>query len=946
MLADKGEWADTQWGVRWHYGKLDHPGLADQLLPWIQDKGRFIVARRVAIDIAEACKLTGLQDAFVTPALDSTEQAPVRGQAVDALRQIGDLVHRSRLLPLLDLPPEEDPEDEIAGDAMRALWPDAIGLGDLLARIRPRRRPSHFGSYWRFISTELPGSLSSRDLPEALRWARARIPAFEPADDDVRIASAIVARALQHMDAPGVAEELAKTALPLLNRGLLMDDFGSGDSSALRDEGTRRRFALVLMPWLQDIDVDAYILTSTTVQGFPILEDSDLPWLLDLAERAASATSCWTFARLIDQLRPLEHANAILAACERNDVLRRALAPLCGVVGLRSRRARSAREHIAWRRELRELYRSRLPDPPPDERIARSLTRIEQGNADAFAALIRDLAWEADGGCVHSTSIDLRRLPGWTRTDSSTRARIVAAAARYVEDGTLDHERMLDTGQPTERSTAAVEALFLLDAEAAESGRIPPQPDWRRWAPVALDRFVPVDSDGEEHAWAEELLRRAYAAAPGILREVIRQHLDHDLERGGQVPTAYGLEPIWDAEIARILLTAAKAARGDSRIFGSLFGSIVRGGSELALHYGLRCLTALPVCATDAERDTALTIAVRLVERWTADAWPLVWSTMQRDDDYARLLILNLAGRRTDDDGWWTRLTEEQLGNLFRWMERWLRGERAPSRAANGPNAAPVAGSWDMEMLRNALVGHLAELGTPTAVSALGRIAAAFPDNRWLRFRHTNARESLRRMSWRPPSPSELLMLTADGNKRLVRDAPELLRLVVESLGRLQARLTTGWNPIARALWNEGDSPRPKDESFFSDLVCDHLNRDLKGIAAHREVEARNRRGRGLGDRTDILVTATPTERSAVSAPVHVVVESKGCWNGKLKTAMRDQLKGQYLIDEGHRCGLYLVGWFKCDSLRSGCTAAWMSARLGCCTGSSGTRFSRRRSRC
>ena len=327
-LADNGEWADTQWGLRQHYGKLGHPGLAEQLLPWIQDKSRFVVARRIAIEVAEACGLKCLQDALVTLACDSTEPTALRGQAVDALREIGDLAHRSRLLPLLDLSAEEDPEDELAGDAMCALWPDAIDLSDLLAHIRPRRSPSHFGSYWRFVAIELPPSLSPRDLPEALRWARARIPVFEAADDDIRIVSAIVARALQHVDAPGVAEELAKTALPFLRQGLLpMDDFGSGDSSPLRDEGTRRRFALLLMPWLQDTDADAYMLTATTVHGFAILGDSDLPWLLDLAERAASATSCWTFARLVDQLRPLDHANAILEACARSDVLRRALAP-------------------------------------------------------------------------------------------------------------------------------------------------------------------------------------------------------------------------------------------------------------------------------------------------------------------------------------------------------------------------------------------------------------------------------------------------------------------------------------------------------------------------------------------------------------------------------------------------------------------------------------------
>ena len=47
---------------------------------------------------------------------------------------------------------------------------------------------------------------------------------------------------------------------------------------------------------------------------------------------------------------------------------------------------------------------------------------------------------------------------------------------------------------------------------------------------------------------------------------------------------------------------------------------------------------------------------------------------------------------------------------------------------------------------------------------------------------------------------------------------------------------------------------------------------------------------------------------------VYLLNLGKGCWNTGLKTAMKEQLKEQYLIDEGHRCGLYLVGWFKCGA--------------------------------
>jgi hypothetical protein len=64
-LAGAAEWKDTRQGLWASYPKLAHPGLRDQLRPWIEDKARFVEARRIAIDIAGACALTDLQDTLV-----------------------------------------------------------------------------------------------------------------------------------------------------------------------------------------------------------------------------------------------------------------------------------------------------------------------------------------------------------------------------------------------------------------------------------------------------------------------------------------------------------------------------------------------------------------------------------------------------------------------------------------------------------------------------------------------------------------------------------------------------------------------------------------------------------------------------------------------------------------------------------------------------------------
>lgn len=167
----------------------------------------------------------------------------------------------------------------------------------------------------------------------------------------------------------------------------------------------------------------------------------------------------------------------------------------------------------------------------------------------------------------------------------------------------------------------------------------------------------------------------------------------------------------------------------------------------------------------------------------------------------------------------------------------------------------------------------------------------------------SKARQAFRRQTWVPPTAIELLEVLSDSNKRLVRTDSELLDAVIESLERLQDRLQ-GANPIVRILWNESRSCRsPKEENFFSDVVRDHLEQDLvhRGVAAQREVEIRRLNPKApIGERGDILVAGTSLDPHDVLGSVTVVVESKGCWESRLETAMEDQLRQRYLIGRSH----------------------------------------------
>ncbi len=106
----------------------------------------------------------------------------------------------------------------------------------------------------------------------------------------------------------------------------------------------------------------------------------------------------------------------------------------------------------------------------------------------------------------------------------------------------------------------------------------------------------------------------------------------------------------------------------------------------------------------------------------------------------------------------------------------------------------------------------------------------------------------------------------------------------------------------------------PMWEEDFSDLVMGLLKIDLGGrcIILNREVQV-DRPGAG-GSRTDIHIQAA--DQSQDAEPFTVVIESKGCWNRELSTALSDQLVARY-VRRPRTAGIYLVGFFDCDQWRS-----------------------------
>jgi hypothetical protein len=147
-----------------------HPALAKQLEPVLRDRNRSIATRYFASQVARQCTVAGLGDALLDVALSDEETHDLRTAAAYAIADLGSGAERERMRPLLTATREIDPNDQLRGAALSAIYPgDKYAMWGYLEH----PRVSLFGgSYSSFLYYSVVPKLNAENLSAALRWCQ------------------------------------------------------------------------------------------------------------------------------------------------------------------------------------------------------------------------------------------------------------------------------------------------------------------------------------------------------------------------------------------------------------------------------------------------------------------------------------------------------------------------------------------------------------------------------------------------------------------------------------------------------------------------------------------------------------------------------------------------------------------------------------------------------
>jgi len=898
-LSDKGRLLSLRWKLFQLYSKLSHPKLGEQLRPSLLDGSKSAETKQVVLDIARACRVEELGPETAAIALDLSQPKHLRVAAGATVVEAGSKEIKSRLRPLALGDAGEDPDDELKGIGLQALWPESITSKELFPLLTKPKDWHLHGAYASFLYS-LSRSLAVTDLPTALRWfTEQRERDIGPID---HLMDDIIHLSIKNVDAQEVLDALVEAILSRVHSNEnLMSGFDEGEffQKIRADHGLRQKLLSKLIPRIEKEEELFWL----DYAGVPLLPDIDLVWLIDRLITKSDARSRKYEIELIYRAvdtRLQDHMELLWSACEAHPDLKEVCKDRF-FIPLDSEAARILRQNLAYQNKREP----KLLDPPPDFRVEQDLMKFEKGNVLEWVNLIRDLSLtptSTDYGDWFRPDITL--LPGWQSPSDDIRSRIILAAIRYLNDADPENDKWFGTSQIYLSAVGGFQALALLIVASPEALASLSNPSWKKWVPI----ITKYPSD-EKIELQYELLKLAYSRVPGEVIARLMQVVDFENNQNGYLFVGPKIDVCWDDRLAGVLLEKAKGTHLKPPVFQALLRSLLAhdasGSYELA-----KSFVIVPPPTLQAERDAMLAAMEALLSGGRDAGWNEVWPVVRDYPDVGHFLVESISYKHGESERFPERLTEEQLGDFC----IWLFTNYPPS-----PNDHRVSGAigpaQTVLMFRDQVLQQLKNRANFAACDALREMMAILPQYGWLGLYLEEAELLARAATWQPVSPAQFLALARDSQSRLIESSSQLLAVVFDSLDRLQQKLKDEL-PASIDLWNsEKGQYWPKDEEELSGYVARHLREDIqhRGIIVNREVQIRRGIGDGTGQVTDIHVDAVaPGKKAGTYARLYVIIEAKGNWNQELFTAMETQLRDRYLRDNRCQNGVYLVGWFSC----------------------------------
>ncbi len=905
---------DGDWGLHKQYKKLNHPKLSEQLKPFIANKDSYFLARRVAIDIAEACKLTDLNSNLIELALDETEDIHARSNAIHALIETGDVETKKKLIPLAKEPQELDINDDIKAYSLKALWPEILSTSEVFEVLTPPKRSNYSGGYVFFMYL-LHDNISKNDLDSGLSWIINNISSNE--DNHYKfnnLEDVIINLSWENMSYIKDRSLFAKVLLLRMKKYQTIfptpQKLGKQWNSITLDNETRYAIFKELIKVINDDEV--HFLTHNEIISKENFDD-----LLKIFLDSDNSESKLKIAKTLAYFYYPEfgYIDKILTYCEEHEEFKNAFSHWFKTVEIDSEEANKLKQSVKQRKEWEQKSKERKQKKEANKidmslRLTNDLENFEESRSvSSWYQLFMDLTLsETSTHYGDELNSSVLSLPGWEYVSDNLKERIIDSAKYYINHFDDNKSEWIGTNTFHRPATAGYKSLILLYKLDKQFILDLSSEIWVKWNHILIDYPESHGIAGKDETY-KELITISYNKDSQSIIQVIQEKIDQaNGSDDNYLSFLNKVDSCMDKGFQDALLEKINDADLRAQVANILLSKLLEKGNTKAVTKNIELFR-------NSNGNDKVLYAKSLASFCDKETWDIIMEDIKSNIDFGKEFFYSFVDTYVVNMiPLLERISEIQSADLFLWLiEVFPREEDPVFEGAHMVGARESVGNFRDQILRN-LTGK----GTKESIIALDKVKTARKDLN-IEFYLVAAKKNFRSNNWAPLTPQELLILATNSNVRVVLNPQDLMNLILDSLSRLEISLQ-GSNSLSGVLWDKINSGNysPKSEEHLSDYIKQHLDRELKsiGISSYREVQLRKPNyipdGK-KGEVTDIYVSFTHPESKE---SFNVIIEVKGSNNQEVNTNMKAQLCDRYLETDQCKHGIYLVAWYNCKAYK------------------------------
>ncbi|HCW08497.1 MAG TPA: hypothetical protein DGG95_14155, partial [Cytophagales bacterium] len=637
-LSNDFEILDT-YDWRKFYVRVKHTSLKSQLKPFIIDRTKNSVSRRIAIDIGGACRELGLIESLFQVLEAKDEEPYLRREAINSIGLINDTSALNRLMKYALIDQPEDTDDELKGSALDILYPTYISTDKMLNALSTVKRKNLYGAYKGFLDG-VGYTIPDGELETAVKFFLHNNFYDNHVENNFESLNLrIIERCWNHKLS---SEGLSNFAQLIYKMRVKYVGF------EVPEESINRRPVVKSIIETIGEESEVYHIVGSYGQGTQLIRQSDWDWLVEIVENATIENQfkisriLWT----ISDLKIAKHVNDFVKLAFRHTQIRDRYKNFFDAIEIDSDEAKKLKEdlvlHATIKKNQSKPVRKKILGPSPQEKCRELIKEFSSSQLKAFWGVVYFLSIDESQNTINDLEFDITKLPQWNFV-SDIHDSIFNAAKSYIQEFKPESKWIL-TDQYQRPELSGYKALLLLRKHEPEFIETLSSFFWEKWTATIL--YCSLNSLNELPEDRKYLLKKCFDVnqESGYANKILSTYLLYRLEKKRDLFDLHKIKAILNEDLAKVLLRLCVHKSCNIQNQEYILDFLLDNESSSVKKFAYSKFRKLVAGkAMSLEVELAILAASRLLIH-PDENWINFWSSLKKNDN-AEKIFLKAANR-------------------------------------------------------------------------------------------------------------------------------------------------------------------------------------------------------------------------------------------------------------------------------------------------------------